>query len=642
MKFFRNYPFVRLLSFQLSGICLASFIPGAGIVLSGLLLILITWLITLIRQKKYPYDLVHSATLIVLIITISFINTRKNQHYGLMTDYGLRCFEAEVLNNPLKKANSFQTIIRIIQTDSFQIKNQKLLVYLEKGEKASLLRPGDLIFARSAIGMIRNAGNPFEFDYRNYLSRKHIWHTAYITSGNYTIHQNEAPSFLMTIKRFQKKLVSKLKEKLTSDQAFQMVSALSLGYRDELTKETRSYFISTGAMHILSVSGLHVAMIFLFLNTIFSFLRHSRTGRFLYFFIMLFCLWGYAMLTGFSPPVQRAAVMFSFILIGNNLNRPASVYNSIAASAFFLLLFNPDLFFHAGFQLSYLAVISIVFFYPKINQLLKTGNWFLKYAWQLCCVSLAAQIGIFPLVIYYFQQFPVYFWLSNFVVVPAGYLILGLTGTFFLLSHFENIASLIAQVIDGTADFTLFLLKKISELPFSLLEGLSVSFVQFACLLMLPGLTMLFIVYRRRVFFFTGLVLIFLFQVDGLIQKIRLLGQRKLIVYRTDEKLIHLINGRRNYILTESKSSPNPSIYSNVLLNLKLKEPLIIHMPSHYEEKNFRDLIIQRPIIQFTDKSLILTKGSPVKTSSENSMTFSSGLLDLDQIVQNKIHLMPD
>lgn len=638
MKFFRNYPFVKLLSFQLTGIGIANFFQGAGELLPLLLLFLPFLMVKRIRQK-YPVDLIHSVILSVLIIMISFTNALDHSYAPrIMHDDSLNYFEAQVLNYPVEKPNSFQTVIRISQSNSSAFKSQKLIVYLEKEEKVLKIRAGDLIFAQTVIREIRNSGNPFEFNYKEYMSRKHIRYHAYIASDTYMIRHNERPSISMRIKRFQKRLVSELKQKLSSDQAFQIIGALALGDRDELTRETQSYFISTGVMHILSVSGLHVAMIFLFLNALFSFLKNSSIGHFLYFLIMIFCLWGYALLTGFSPPVQRAAIMFSFILVGSSLNRPASIYNSIAASAFFLLIFDPDLFFDVGFQFSYMAVISIVFFYPKLTELFKTENRLFRYTWQLCCISVAAQIGSFPLSIYYFNQFPVYFWLSNFIVVPAGYLILALTGAFFTFSPFENVTNLIAQILCNITDSTLFLLKKIGELPFAVIEGLSISLIQFICLLLILVFSMFFIIYKRKVFFFTGFLFLLLFQIEGLSQKISLFNQRKLIIYQSRERLIHLINGRTNYLLTDSKNPPDPFLYKNVLVKLKLKNPCMIYTKLS-GEKDFEDLVFRPSIIQFTDKSLITGQESQFKHAMRNSILFSSGLLDLNHTDWNRIYL---
>lgn len=635
MDFFKNYPFVRLLSFQLAGVWIANFCPLAEKLFYLLFLILTFLLIRTIRQKKYPFELVHSAILCVLIVIAACHRVSDHQLVPQATQKaGTSYFEARVLSHPIEKVNSLQTIAKIVQGDSLS-SGQKVMVYLKKNEKSWKLRAGDRIIAKGVLLKIRNAGNPYEFNYKKYMERKHILYRVYLDQDHFMVRKSDNRSVRINVRRFQEKLVSQLKEKLHSAQAFQVVAAIALGYRDELSQETQSYFISTGAIHVLSVSGLHVAMIFLFLNNLFSFLKRSNTGNILYFIIITAGLWGYALLTGFSPPVQRAVVMFSFILIGNSLSRPASIYNSIAASAFFLLFSDPDLIFDVGFQLSYMAVTSIVFFYPRLSGLLRTENRPAKYAWQLACVSIAAQIGASPLSIYYFNQFPLYFWLSNFVVVPAGYLILALTGAFLAFSDFGFVASAIAEILCITADATLFLLKKIGDLPGAVVDRLSVSLFQFFCLFTILGLLMLFIVYKKHVLLFGGVFCLLLFQLAGLVQKAALFNQRVLIVYQSKERLIHLINGRTNYLLNDSDAPPDPFLYKNVLVKLKLSEPSVIHLEPT-KEIRFKDLIFKSSVIQFTNRTLIIDLQNQLRPLPGTVMT-SPGYLDLNRTAENTI-----
>jgi competence protein ComEC len=288
-----------------------------------------------------------------------------------------------------------------------------------------------------------------------------------------------------------------------------------------------------------------------------------------------------------------------------------------------------------------MAVISIVFFYPRLTQLLDPGNPLLKYTWQLLCISLAAQMGTFPLSIYYFNQFPVYFWLSNFVVVPAGYLILGMTVVFFACFPFEIIQVFIAQVLCCVSDTTLFLLKKTGQLPFAVIGGLSISPVQFGCLFLMLGFLMLFIVYKKHPFFFTAILLLLLFQAEGFMQKVNLFNQQKLIVYQSKERLIHLVNGRRNYLITESENPPDPFLFKNVLLKLKLAEPSIIRIQSSTDFSS-GELIIRQSVMQFSGKSLLTGQKAQGRISRDQFLIFSSGLLDLKQTGRDIIYLQAD
>ena len=177
-------------------------------------------------------------------------------------------------------------------------------------------------------------------------------------------------------------------------------------------------------MHVLAVSGLHVGIIFFILNFLLTPLNRNKRLLKIKLFLLVGALWFYAFLTGLSPSVMRSCTMFSFIVVGENLNKRTNIYNTLAASAFLLMLINPLIIFGAGFQLSYIAVISIVFFQPRLAALVAVKNRILKYVWDLFTVSVAVQIGTAPISIFYFHQFPVYFWLSNFIVIPGAALIL--------------------------------------------------------------------------------------------------------------------------------------------------------------------------------------------------------------------------
>ena len=468
------------------------------------------------------------------------------------------------------------------------------------------MQAGTQILTRARITAIKNSGNPFEFDYQTYMARQGIHFCTFI--GTNKIEYIPASHFSLKIaaEQFREKLLSLLKTKLHNHEAFQIVSALTLGYRKELSAETRSYFSATGAMHVLAVSGLHVGMIFMFLSWLLSFLKHTQTGRVVAVCIIGCCLWGYALLTGFSPSVQRATVMFTFILIGNSLNRPTPIYNSIAASAFFLLLMNPGLLFEVGFQLSYMAVVSIVFFYPRLEKIFPATNPVTKRIWQLFCVSVAAQIGTAPLSLYYFHQFPVFFWLSNFVVIPAAYLILGSTFSLFIFSMAGPISDWIAWFLNGVTQVTLWLLQFISQLPCALITDIPVSCFQLMCLISLVISLLLFMHFRRRSYFFLGLVLIILFQIAGLMDRINLFDQQKLIVYQAKTPVVHLINGRENYLLTTNEQSPNSFLYENVVRELRLNPPRIIHL-SQDQNQTMPDLILDKHLIQFGKYSLFLS-----------------------------------
>ncbi len=249
---------------------------------------------------------------------------------------------------------------------------------------------------------------------------------------------------------------------------FGMLSALTLGYKDALAPELRESFSTTGAMHVLAVSGLHVGIIFVVFGFLFSFMDRWRLGKRLKPIVIIFLLWCYAFITGLSPSVLRSSVMFSCMVLSGVFGRKSNTYNNIFLSAFFLLFFNPNLLFDIGFQLSYSAVLAIVYFQPKIAGLIYVKNRWLRWAWELAAVSLAAQLGTAPFSVFYFHQFPNYFLLSNFVVIPAATLILYAAVALFVFSPVPYVNVAVAFVLKWILKIMYACIVWIEHLPYSL------------------------------------------------------------------------------------------------------------------------------------------------------------------------------
>lgn len=567
-------------------------------VMAGILVLIRT------KTKSYPFDRYLSIFLAISFGVAAFLSVLKQQ--VVINNDNKSCqFLATILEYPAEKPNSVFCRIKIEYSDSVCFNGQVILAYFEKNEKADSLQPGSQVLVKSQISPIKNSDEPYAFDYQKFMANRNIYYTSFIPSKNYfQLENRDQVSILVKAEKFRSSLITLLKKYVQNDEQQQVISALTLGYRKELSPETRSYFTSTGAMHVLAVSGLHVGMIYLFLSNILAFLKRYRSGRLLYLFIIAGLLWSYALLTGFSPSVQRATVMFCFILIGSSLQRPASIYNSIAASAFLLLLFNPKLIFEVGFQLSYAAVISIVFFYPRLEKLLSPKTKLIQKMWQLFCVSLAAQAGTFALSIYYFHQFPVYFWLSNFIVIPAAYLILGFTFLFFLCSPIHWLAVLISKLLSAVTWTTIFALQKIDSLPYSLIENMSITMPQLFFLMAVNISLLFFIKQKIKIFFFLTISFILLFLITGLVEKTHHFNQKKMIVYDGGKK-IHLINGRKNYLVYKDSEIGSNQTGSNIIRELQLEPATYVCLDSCNSFYS-TDLMLQNRIIQFLDQTVQL------------------------------------
>src|SRR5690606_20870391 len=243
--------------------------------------------------------------------------------------------------------------------------------------------------------------NPNEFDFKRYLSYHLIHQQAYLKSTNWKLIQKaENSSLIATAHQIRKNLIDKLNELGVKDEQLAVASALILGYKNDIDAQLQSAYSSAGAMHVLAVSGLHVGVIFILLNFIFGFLDKWKWGVYFKGVLIIICLWIYALITGLSPSVMRGATMFSFLVAAKTTKSNHVFFNTMAASALFLLIINPYLLMEVGFQLSYLAVIGIVVIHPYIYHLLYVKHWFLDKIWNITAVSIAAQIATFPLGLY--------------------------------------------------------------------------------------------------------------------------------------------------------------------------------------------------------------------------------------------------
>ena len=294
----------------------------------------------------------------------------------------------------------------------------KILVNIKKDSTISQLQVDDHLLVKMVFNTIPEPLNPYGFNYKKYLQQQQIHYQ--ISGENFQFLR--LPKGNQTIKGIAANIREKINVALIQygfkNDELAVVNALLLGQRQHLTSELQQSYIGAGAIHILAISGLHIGIILLILTVAFKPLHYFKHGKMTATALIIIILWMYAIIAGLSASVVRAVAMFTAIAFGMYVNRPSNVYRNLVISMFFLLLINPYYLFEVGFQLSYLAVFSIVWIQPKIYNLWKPKFWILDKLWQLLTVSAAAQIGVLPLSLYYFHQFPGLFFVSNLVIIP--------------------------------------------------------------------------------------------------------------------------------------------------------------------------------------------------------------------------------
>ena len=299
-----------------------------------------------------------------------------------------------------------------------------VLLYLDKGSE---LKPryGDVLFIKGMPRPVEGPKNPEEFDYRRYLETQQVFHQHYLRDSNFVKAAHVVPNRLINLAYSVNTYAdSLLTTYIGSKQEYAVANAMVLGLRDDLDNDLVQAYSAAGAIHVLSVSGLHVGVIYIVLVGILGRLKRiPKIGKPIFVITILGILWFYAFVTALSSPVLRSTFMFSLIVIADNMTRKHNSYNTVAISAFCLLLINPYFLVNVGFQLSYLAVFGMIYFQPLLNPLWpidKDKNIFLWLGdriWKVTTVAVAAQIATLPITLYYFHQFPNWFLLANPIVI---------------------------------------------------------------------------------------------------------------------------------------------------------------------------------------------------------------------------------
>ncbi len=320
---------------------------------------------------------------------------------------------------PEVKAKSVKVFAKVIRVGDSNSSGQVLL-YFKKDSASINLKYGDEITTNLICKSIENIPNS-NFDYRQYLANKQVYQQAYIKSGEWKlIAEHQGDFFTSLAYQYRESCHKVLQSSLQNQEAFAVASALLIGDDDAIPKSVYQAYTDSGTIHVLSVSGMHVGVIYLLLVSLFGRMERNKLLRPIYFISILIFIWMYSILSGSSASVFRAATMLTVVIIGKWINGNSPIYNSLVLSMFVLLLYNPFYLTDKGFILSYLAVYGIVYLQPKILSMWRLKSAVAYKVGEFTSVSIAAQLMTLPVSLYLFGKFPNYFIIANWIVIPLS------------------------------------------------------------------------------------------------------------------------------------------------------------------------------------------------------------------------------
>lgn len=441
-----QFPLVRMTVFFIAGILFAHWAkPQIQVLSISVFTLLILLLIVFSRLRKSKRDAVFFGVLILstsfctgALVLLSAMQTNNPAHYIHRINSEKQSSEMQLEVTEKRKTTAYfeRYVANLLLLDGRKSYG-RVLINIKKTGKPVNIEIGSHLQLTGRLTPSKPPKNPNQFDYGKYLENQQVFGQCYATYQDIKISDRYSGSLSHYAGKWRNKIIRKLEQNHFGKTELAVLSALILGQQQDIPESVIRDYQYAGAVHILSVSGLHVGLILLFVNFLLKPVPNTRKSSFVKLLIVLASLWGFGILAGLAPSVVRSVTMFSFVAVGLFLRRSVNIYHTLFVSALLILFVQPSFLFDVGFQLSYLALFFIIWLQPLLSGLWEPKNKIATYFWELLTVSFAAQIGTLPLSIYYFHQFPGLFFVTNLIVLPMLGLIMALGVVVMLLAVFD-------------------------------------------------------------------------------------------------------------------------------------------------------------------------------------------------------------
>ncbi len=608
-------PFLRLLLPVIAGIVLQWYLQISILLISiitGSFLVAFILFAFLPLSVKFKLSSLQGLLLNLLLICFGMFLIWKNDCRINNNWYGKYYKEKDWLvvriNEPIvEKIKSFKAdgyVESIIRNDSIINGKGKMLLYFSKDSSVEQLHYGDKILISKNLQAIKNSGNPGAFNYERYAAFQQTFHNVFLKEKDWIkLDERKINWFSQFIFSARDKILATLEKTVGANtNELGIAEALLIGYTNDLDKDLVQAYSNTGVVHIIAISGMHLGLIYVMLVWIFARTPLIKKSKITQVVLILGCLWLFSILTGGSASVLRSAVMFSFITVGKTFFRQASIYNSLAASAFVMLCYNPYYLWDVGFQLSYFAVVGIIIFQKPIYNLLYVKNKWVDKVWQLMAVSLAAQVLTFPICIYYFHQFPNLFLITNIIAVPLSTIILFAEIALVAFAWIPFVGTYLGKLVSWLVWLMNKIILLVNDVPFAVWDRIPAT--AFTTLLLYIAVITLatWLLNKNKMLLQISLFCLLVFTIAQVYGKWQIANQHKLIVYNVPQhQAIDFIDGNNYQFVGDSAL-----LVDGMLQNFHLK-PGRIQMQLNKQVDSVKNIFTAQDLFyQFGNKKILL------------------------------------
>lgn len=598
-----------------------------------------------------------AVTLVIFIGTyyLSKTNTKSQLHFGIATcllafsigtttqtvhtdsnkqsnyTYYKNIFEKNhiftlTLREKLKSATFNERYIALLNSIDNEKASGRILLNINKDSLKHSIAIGSQLKINALLHKTTSQKNPNQFDYQKYLENKQIYAQLYTEPNETQVNYKITKDIWYYTAQLRTRIIQNLEKSKFANKELNVAVALIMGQQQDIDSEIIQDYQYAGAVHILSVSGLHIGFILLFVTFLLKPFPNTKKGAFVKLLLTLAALFLFGILADLAPSVVRSVTMFSFVAIGQYLRRSVNIYHTLLVSILLILLFQPSFLFDVGFQLSYVALFFIVWLQPLLSNFWKPKNKILNYFWDILTVSFAAQIGTLPLSIYYFHQFPGLFFVTNIIVIPFLSIIMGVGCLVMILAAFNWVPFYPAKILE----ISIYYLNKIIGFIASLEQFIIKNIPLNTSLLISSYLVIIAVIIAFQQKQFKNLVWVLItiiaFQLSAIATKWEVQNQIEFVVLNTSKNTQIIERNGATAILYASDS---------ILKNSKVNKVLTSYLTANFSELTEKHKL--KNLIYFKGNKILLIDSSKVYTKNVQPdilIITQSAKINFDRLLQ--------